>query len=148
MNYQNDETKRINPAPWVVLGIIGLMLLIAFGMWGCPKYNVWQKELSGKAQLKKAEWNRQITIKEAQAKQEAAKALAGAEVERAKGVAEANEIIGKSLKDNEAYLRYLWINGLHDGSSEVIYIPTEANLPILESVRKLQSKAKKQGKDN
>ncbi|MBA7652187.1 hypothetical protein ES703_60017 [subsurface metagenome] len=148
MNYQNDETKRINPAPWVVLGIIGLVLLIALGMWGCPKYNVWQKELSGKAQLKKAEWNRQITIKEAQAKQEAAKALAGAEVERAKGVAEANEIIGKSLKDNEAYLRYLWINGLHDGSSEVIYIPTEANLPILESVRKLQSKAKKQGKDN
>ena len=143
MNYQNDETKRINPAPWVVLGIIGLVLLIALGMWGCPKYNVWQKELSGKAQLKKAEWNRQITIKEAQAKQEAAKALAGAEVERAKGVAEANEIIGKSLKDNEAYLRYLWINGLHDGSSEVIYIPTEANLPILESVRKLQSKAKK-----
>ena len=143
MNYQNDETKRINPAPWVVLGIIGLVLLIALGMWGCPKYNVWQKELSGKAQLKKAEWNRQITITEAEAKKEAAKALAGAEVERAKGVAEANEIIGKSLKDNEAYLRYLWINGLHDGSSEVIYIPTEANLPILESVRKLQSKAKK-----
>jgi len=143
MNYQNDETKRINPAPWVVLSIIGLVLLIALGMWGCPKYNVWQKELSGKAQLKKAEWNRQITIKEAQAKKEAAKALAGAEVERAKGVAEANEIIGKSLKDNEAYLRYLWIIGLHDGSSEVIYIPTEANLPILESVRKLQSKAKK-----
>jgi len=143
MNYQNDETKRINPAPWVVLGIICLVLLIALGMWGCPKYNVWQKELSGKAQLKKAEWNRQITIKEAQAKKEAAKALAGAEVERAKGVAEANEIIGKSLKNNEAYLRYLWIIGLHDGSSEVIYIPTEANLPILESVRKLQSKAKK-----
>jgi len=143
MNYQNEKTGRINPVLWTVLGIISLMFLIALGMWGCPKYNVWQKELSGKAQLKEAEWNRQITIKEAQAKKEAAKALAEAEVERAKGVAEANEIIGKSLKDNEAYLRYLWIIGLHDGSSEVIYIPTEANLPILESVRKLQSKAEK-----
>jgi hypothetical protein len=59
-------------------------------------------------------------------------------VERAIGVAEANEIIGESLRENEAYLRYLWINGLHDGSSEVIYIPTEANLPILEAVRKMR----------
>ena len=50
-------------------------------------------------------------------------------------VEKANEIIGNSLKDNDAYLRYLWIKGLHDGSSEVIYIPTEANLPILEATR-------------
>jgi len=138
-----DDEKEVNVTPWIIVSIVGLIIMIALGMWGCPKYNVWQKELSGKAQLKEAEWNRQITIKEAQAKQEAAKALAGAEVERAKGVAEANEIIGQSLRDNEAYLRYLWISGLHDGSSEVIYIPTEANLPILESVRKLQSKKKK-----
>lgn len=125
-------------AAWTTVGIIVLVLLIAFGMWGCPQYNVWQKELKGKAALKEAEWNRQITIKEAEAKKEAAKALAAAEVERARGVAEANEIIGKSLRDNEAYLRYLWINGLHDGSSEIIYVPTEANLPILEAVRKIQ----------
>ena len=64
--------------------------------------------------------------------------MAQAEVERAKGVAEANEIIGESLKENEAYLRYLWIIGLQDGSSEVIYIPTEANLPILEATRGIQ----------
>ncbi len=59
----------------------------------------------------------------------------GAEVERAKGVAEANKIIGSSLKGNESYLRYLWIQGLQDGSSEVIYIATEAGLPILEASR-------------
>lgn len=40
----------------------------------------------------------------------------------------------KSLKGNEEYLRYLWINNLEKDSAEkVIYIPTEANLPILES---------------
>jgi len=66
---------------------------------------------------------------------ESAKSLAQAEVERAKGVAEANEIIGESLKGNESYLHYLWIMGLQDGSSEVIYIPTEANMPILEAGR-------------
>ena len=115
--------------------VIGLIIL---GMWGCPTYNVWQKELSGKAQLKEADWNRQIAIKEAEAKKASAKHLSDAEVIRDRGVAKANEIIGKSLKNNESYLRYLWIQGLQDGSSEVIYIPTEANLPILESVRKLR----------
>lgn len=64
--------------------------------------------------------------------------LAAAEVERAKGVAEANRIIGESLKNNEGYLRYLWIQGLQDGSSEVIYVPTEASLPILEATRRMQ----------
>lgn len=122
------------------LCLVGLFIIITLGMWGCPKYNVWQKELAGKAQLKQAEWNRQITIREAEAKKEAAVALAAAEVERAKGVAEANEIIGESLKGNEAYLRYLWIMGLQDGTSEVIYVPTEAQLPILEATRKIQNK--------
>ncbi len=43
---------------------------------------------------------------------ESAKHLADAEVIRAEGVAKANKIIGDSLKDNEGYLRYLWIQGL------------------------------------
>ena len=119
----------------IILGVIFACGSIAGMCYGCPKYDVWQKALSGEAQLREAEWNRQISIKEAEAKKEAAKSLAEAEVERARGVAEANKIIGESLKDNESYLRYLWIQGLQDGSSEVIYIPTEANLPILEATR-------------
>lgn len=119
----------------VVGVIIGFIGLIGFGMWGVPTYKVWQKGLAGQAELKQAEWNRQITIREAEAKKEAATALADAEIERARGVAEANKIIGLSLKENEAYLRYLWIQGLQDGNSEVIYVPTEANLPILEATR-------------
>jgi len=117
----------------IVLAVGSVLILVMFGMWGCPQYNVWNKTLSGKAKLKEAEWSRQIKVKEAEALQESAKHLARAEVERAKGVAEANKIIGKSLKGNESYLRYLWIQGLNDGNSEVIYVPTEANLPILEA---------------
>jgi len=119
--------------------VLSCFMLLFGGMYGCPQYNVWQKELAGKAQLKQAEWNRQIIIQEAEAKKESATALAAAEVERAKGVAEANKIIGNSLKNNEGYLRYLWIMGLQDGNSEVIYVPTEANLPILEAMRKMSS---------
>ena len=56
-----------------------------------------------------------------------------ADIERAKAAAEANRIIGESLKDNEEYLRYIWIKGLQEGKGERIYIPTEAGLPILEA---------------
>jgi prohibitin 1 len=53
------------------------------------------------------------------------------EIARAKGAAEANRIIANSI--TEDYIRYLWVQGLNDGNSEVIYVPTEANLPILEA---------------
>ncbi len=128
---------------WIVIGAIGFVGLVSLGMWGIPQYNVWQKGLAGRAELKQAEWNRQIMIREADAKQESATLLAIAEVERAKGVAEANKIIGQSLRENEAYLRYLWIQGLQDGNSEVIYVPTEANLPILEASRLPMNAVKK-----
>jgi predicted aminopeptidase len=117
------------------MGLVVFIGLVGVGMWGCPQYSVWQQGLSGQAELAKAEHNRQITIQEALAKKEAAKSLAEAEVERARGVAQANEIIGASLKDNEAYLRYLWLESLREGDNDVIYIPTEANMPILEATR-------------
>src|SRR3989338_2356729 len=115
-------------------GVVGIAVIGGL-MWGLPKYNVYRRELSGMSQLKEAEWNRKIAIQEAEARLGSSKLDAQAEIERAKGVAEANVIVGDSLKGDEAYLRYLWIQGLNDGSSEVIYVPTEANLPILEATR-------------
>jgi len=64
-----------------------------------------------------------------------AKKDAEIEVAKAEGVAKANQIIGESLKSNESYLRYLWIRGLKEGKNQVIYVPTEAGLPILEAMR-------------
>ena len=60
---------------------------------------------------------------------------AQADVERAKGAAQANVILGNSLKGNADYLRYLWIQNLEAGKTppQVIYVPTEAGLPILEA---------------
>lgn len=57
------------------------------------------------------------------------------EVAKAEGVAKANQIIGDSLKNNDSYLKYLWIQALKDTKSQVIYVPTEAGLPILEASR-------------
>lgn len=137
-----DKGTVVSIIKWSIVGTFVFMGIIAGSCYGCPVYRVWQKGLAGKAQLKQAEYNRKIKIREAEAKFHSAKSLAKAEVERAKGVAKANKIIGNSLRNNDAYLRYLWIQGLQDGSSEVIYIPTEANLPILEAGRMFKGKAK------
>lgn len=127
--------KGSSDAPLIAMLCGAAVVAIAFLMWGLPTYNVWRQTKAGEAALGRAEQDRQIAVQEAKAKQESAKMLAQAEVERAKGVAEANKIIGDSLDGNDSYLRYLWIQGLNDGSGEVIYVPTEANLPILEAER-------------
>ena len=114
--------NRIASIGLLTLIVLGVILLLAW-----PRYRVYSQTLRGEAQLREAEFTRQIAELDAEA-----------EVARARGVAEANEIIGASLRDNEAYLRYLWINNLDRGNSEVIYVPTEANLPILESTRGIQ----------
>jgi len=118
-----------------VSGFVMFVVLIAGGMYGCPQYNVWQQELSGQAELARASQNRQIAIQEAEAKSAAAELLAEAEIKRAHGVAEANKIVAESLGGPEGYLRWLWIDQVTASQNQMIYVPTEAGLPILEASR-------------
>jgi hypothetical protein len=115
---------------WVVLTVL-LVVLILGCMTGCPRYNVWEREMAGKAEFARAEQNRRIMIEEAKANLEAEKLNAQAEVERAKGAAEAIKIENGSL--TPAYIQYLWVRQQNLSENKVIYIPTEANLPILEA---------------
>ena len=117
-----------------IFGIIAAIIIIAViaGLLiGVPQYRVYSQELSGKAALKEAEWSRQIAVEEARARKESATLEAEAEVIRAGGISEANKIIADSITEN--YIKYRFIEGLNDGNTEVIYVPTEANLPILEA---------------
>lgn len=99
-----------------------------------PWYNVWSQEMEGKAEFAKAEQNRKIKIGEARANLEAEKLNAQAEIERAKGAAEAIKIENGSI--TPTYIQYLWVRQQSDLSDKtVIYIPTESNLPLLESTR-------------
>lgn len=119
---------------WSVVVIIAITFI--FGVM-IPLASPWWASQTGKAELAQAEQNRQIAVLEATAKKESAIQLAQAEIERAKGVAQANEIIGNSLKGNEDYLKYLWITDVAGANVDktVVYIPTETNLPILEASR-------------
>lgn len=134
-----SEYREPNYAAWGTFWVITAILLLAglttVGMVGCPKYQVYSQRLQGQALLAHAQSSKEVAVAEARAKMESADLLAQAEVKRAEGVAKANAIIGESLKNNEAYLRYLWINGLESNNPTVIYVPTEANLPILEATR-------------
>lgn len=109
---------------------VGILTGIFFG-W--PVYNVWTKGMGGEALLREAESTRRVSVLEATAKRDSAVMLAAAEVERAKGVAEANQIIGKSLENNPRYLQYLYITELAEGAekgNKTIYIPTEGGMPV------------------
>ena len=65
---------------------------------------------------------------------EAEKLNAQAEIERAKGAAEAIRIENGSI--TPTYIQYLWVRQQSDLSDKtIIYIPTETNLPILEANR-------------
>lgn len=150
--YQNRQALALGS---IVFLFFAFIVIFVLALWLWPKYNVYKQELNGRAALKEAEWSKQILIEEAKAREQAAlmqakarvtlaeaegkakivqaKSEGEADIERAKAAAESNRIIGKSLKDNEEYLRYIWIKGLQDGKGERIYIPTEAGLPILEA---------------
>jgi hypothetical protein len=133
---KEPDLEKVETGPFV-RAVLVFLFIVGIGIaLGLPWYGVYRQGLRGEAELARARANRQIAVQEAEAKKESARLLAEAEIERAKGVAQANKIIGDSLHGNEAYLRYLWIQGLHEGSNpQVIYIPTEANLPILEAGR-------------
>lgn len=123
----------------LTLGILfQLIVVVGGGLGSCAAYNsmrVWNAETAGEAELAQARQNRQIATLEAEAKLESAKLLAQAEVERAKGVAEANRIVANGLGGPEGYLRYLYIENLSQSQGKIIYVPTEAGLPILEAGR-------------
>ncbi len=121
-------------AVWILGGFV-IILLGGVCMYGCPMYGVYEQRMEGQAILAHAQSSREVAVAEAKAKMESAQLLADAEVTRAEGVAKANKIIGESLKGNEAYLRYLWVNNLAETKDEVIYVPTETGLPILEANR-------------
>ncbi len=134
-NNINFTPKLIKGAIWGVAGIFLLIVTMAFIR---PWYNVWSQEMEGKAEFAKAEQNRKIKIEEAKANLEAEKLNAQAEIERAKGAAEAIRIENSSI--TPTYIQYLWVRQQGDlNNKTVIYVPTETNLPILESARALTS---------
>jgi predicted aminopeptidase len=125
--------------------LIAVAVMSTFAMSGCdmyPPYHVYQQKMDGEAELAKANASKQVKVQEAIAAEESAQHLANAEVIRARGVAAANKIVADGLGGPEGYLRYLYIQTLQDTKNQIIYVPTEAGLPIMEAGRATKEVAK------
>jgi uncharacterized membrane-anchored protein YhcB (DUF1043 family) len=111
------------------LAIILLIALIGGLMVGLPQYKVWQQGLAGEANLKRAEQEKQIMITTAQA-----------EVDAAKHRAEAIEIMGEAAKKYPEYRLQEFMAAFaealqNDSIDKIVFVPTEANIPITEATR-------------
>jgi regulator of protease activity HflC (stomatin/prohibitin superfamily) len=119
----------------IALLVVAVLILV-----GMPTYNVYSKQMQGKAAYEQAVQDRRIRVLEAQAALDSAQLTAQAEVARARGTNEANRIMAQSLGGPENYLRWSYIHMLEETAGkqgrEVIYIPTEAGMPILEAGRR------------
>lgn len=113
----------------------GILVLVALMLWGFPQLGVYNRTLAGKAALMEAESTRQVRVLEAKAKQESALLEATAEIIRAQGSAKAIAALKAELGSSDAYLRWLYIQGLQEqgnnsGEKTVVYIPTDGLVPL------------------
>ena len=88
----------MNLIVFLVVAIV-LVALVGGACAGIPAWRVYDQTQTGKARLAEAESSRQIAVEEAEAQRDAAEYLKEARIIEAEGEAEANRIIGDSLKE-------------------------------------------------
>ncbi len=114
--------------------IIFAVVIIGFCLWFFPVYGVWSSQKSGEADLAQAHKEQQVQVAKAQGRVDAAKLNKEAAIIEAEAVSAQIEKIGKQLTEHDLYLKWQWIKMMEERpDSSVIYVPTEANLPILEA---------------
>jgi regulator of protease activity HflC (stomatin/prohibitin superfamily) len=118
---------------WIALLVIGL----AWVLLGYPLWRVWAAHRSGLADLQQAKNEQQIQIAEGQSRFNAAELNKQAAVIEAEAVALQIKAIGEQLTKHDLYLRWQWIKMMEESEVKMntVYVPTEANIPILEATR-------------
>lgn len=107
--------------------LFSLAVLILACLWAWPKYGVYRQHLEGEAKLRRSEMEKQIIIEQAKA-----------EVEAAKLRAQAIEAVGGAAQKYPEYRTQEFIGAFAEALKEgnvqqIIYVPTEANIPIIEA---------------
>jgi len=110
----------------VTIAVFFIVLLVATLFFG-PIYKVWKSGKDGEATLKRAESEKQVMIETAKA-----------EVEAAELRARAIELVGEAAQKYPEYREQEFIaafgEAIQSGSvNQIIYVPTEANIPIIEA---------------
>jgi hypothetical protein len=129
----NERSPESNPVNIVFIWAAVLLILtfiVGLLFFGLPLWNVWRAELSGRATLAMAESSRRVLVTQAQAERDAATLQA-----------EAIAIVGRAAKDYPEYRHQEFIgafaHALREGKiDQIIYVPTEASIPMLEAGRR------------
>jgi len=119
----------MNVKLFIAVVVTGLLVIIGL-MFGLPRYTVWQQEMAGKARLAEATQSRQILIEQARAEKDAAVLQA-----------EAIKIMGEAAQKYPEYRKQEFIGAFGEALkagkiNQIIYVPTEANIPILEASKR------------
>ena len=129
--FKNNGTITLTTCA-AALVTFGIFVAMAAGIvFGYPVYKVWEQSKAGEAALAKAPQDRQIKVQEAEA-----------EMEAASKQAEANRILGESIRQYPESMEQKWVEAIEKTSNQVIYLPTEASVPITESARMAQKAQK------
>ncbi len=109
----------------VLIITVGLVFAVVFAVW--PYYKVWSQEMRGKAALAEARQSKMIQVEQARA-----------ELDSAQLRAEAIKTIGIASQKYPEYRTQEFIGAfgeaLREGQiNQIIYVPTEGNIPILEA---------------
>lgn len=108
-------------------GVLFLVLVVAAFAFIGPQYRVWQQGMEGEAKLMRAKQERQILVTQAQAEKDAAQLRA-----------DAIAIMGGAAQKFPEYRQQEFMasfgEALREGNiSQIVYVPTEANIPIMEA---------------
>lgn len=125
-----DSFKSFVATCLALVVVVGIGIAVIFGgvaIWS--HLRVFNATSVGKAELAQAEQNRQILVTQAKAEREAAEQRS-----------EAIRIMGQAAKDFPEYRQQEFMasfgEALREGKmNQVIYVPTEANVPIMEAGR-------------
>jgi hypothetical protein len=118
----------------VVLGITGffLVLWVVLSL-AAPQLRLYKANTEKKAAIAEARAQSDAAEYTAERKVKIATSEAEADRIRAVGIADANETIASSLTDE--YNQWYFIDRLDDVNGQIIYVPTEAGVPITEGGR-------------
>lgn len=118
----------------LAVAVIGLTVVVALGLgvifggiYVWAQIRVYNATSIGKAELARADQNRQIQVTQAKAEKDAAELRASA-----------IRVMGKAAQDFPEYRQQEFMaafgEALREGTmNQIIYVPTEANVPLMEA---------------
>ncbi len=121
----NDEQKTVVKVTSYILVATAMVVIATLA--GCPQYEVYRQRLHGEAELARAHSNRMILVAQAEAEKQSAQLRA-----------DAIAIVGKAAKEFPEYRQQEYIGAFadalrHGSIAQIIYVPTEASIPMLEA---------------